>query len=342
MSLPKKRKKPESGDQERIYFDCYSDVSVHEEMIADEVRTNAYRLGILQNADALRGKVVLDVGAGTAILSVFCVQAGARRVYAVEASTICQQARQVVKLNRMEAQITVIEGVMESVELPEKVDLIVSEWMGYALMYESMLSSVLAARDRWLKPGGLILPSCAELFIAPISDPATDWRLDFWGQVKDQYGVDMSCMAAFARKCIMTEEMVVQPLSGEDVLAHPTRFAQFDLGRATLEEIRALKGSFACYCFGSTLMHGFCLWFSVTFPGGEKPLLLSTSPFLEETHWKQTILYLDEPIPVIQDTAIIGEISMTPSECNPRHLRVRLDYRIGSRESKTRNYRMGD
>nr|XP_033771990.1 protein arginine N-methyltransferase 6 [Geotrypetes seraphini] len=337
MSLPQKRKR-----QEGEYFECYSDVFVHEEMIADEVRTNAYRLGILRNADALRGKVVLDVGAGTAILSVFCVQAGARRVYAVEASAICRQAREVVKLNRMEERISVIEGVMESVELPERVDVIVSEWMGYALMYESMLSSVLAARDRWLKPGGLILPARAELFIAPINDPATDWRLDFWSQVKKQYGVDMSCMTTFARKRIMGEEMAVQPLCSEDVLAHPTRFAQLDLGRATLDDIRTLRGNFSCYCFGSALMHGFCIWFSVTFPGREKPLVLSTSPFQEETHWKQTLLYLDQPVTVFQDTGISGDIAMRPSEHNPRHLRVRLNYRIGAQEKRTKNYRMGD
>ncbi|KAK2505739.1 hypothetical protein MC885_018144, partial [Smutsia gigantea] len=157
-------------ERDQLYYECYSDVSVHEEMIADRVRTDAYRLGILRNWAALRGKTVLDVGAGTGILSIFCAQAGARRVYAVEASAIWQQAREVVRLNGLEDRVHVLPGPVETVELPEQVDAIVSEWMGYGLLHESMLSSVLHARAKWLKEGGVLLPASAELFVAPVSD----------------------------------------------------------------------------------------------------------------------------------------------------------------------------
>lgn len=50
--------------------------------------------------------------------------------------------------------ITVIQGMVESVQIPEKVDIIISEWMGYYLLRESMLDSVLLARDKFMKPGG--------------------------------------------------------------------------------------------------------------------------------------------------------------------------------------------
>ncbi|XP_078524599.1 protein arginine N-methyltransferase 6 [Lissotriton helveticus] len=336
-----KRRKYDRGEQESLYFDCYSDVSIHEEMISDKVRTNAYKMGILRNYASIRGKVVLDVGAGTGILSIFCVQAGASKVYAVEASSICQQAVEVVKQNKMEDKIIVIKGTVETVELPEKVDVIVSEWMGYALMYESMLCSVIFARNKWLKEGGIILPSYAELFIAPIIDPTTEWRLDFWGKVKEKYGVDMSCMEPFARKCIMNQEIAVNCVSGEDVLAHPVRFAELDLQVATKEEIRAIRGSFSFRCFGSDSMHAFSVWFMVTFPG-DKPVLLSTSPFKEETHWKQAILYLNEAVQVIQDTQVTGEISMCPSEDNPRHLKIHMNYKVGEHESQEKTFRMGE
>lgn len=47
--------------------------------------------------------------------------------------------------------VTIIKGKVEEVELPvEKVDIIISEWMGYCLFYESMLNTVLYARDKWL------------------------------------------------------------------------------------------------------------------------------------------------------------------------------------------------
>ncbi|XP_053549750.1 protein arginine N-methyltransferase 6 [Bombina bombina] len=336
MAQPQgKKRRYEGCAQDSEYFQCYSDVTVHEEMISDSVRTNAYKLAILRSHAALRGKSVLDVGAGTGILSIFCAQAGASKVYAVEASGVAQLASEVVKSNNMEGRINVINGSVENAEVPEQVDAIVSEWMGYALMYESMLCSVIYARDKWLKPGGLMFPAFAELFIAPINDPITESRLEFWGNVKVQYGVDMSCMRSFARSCIMSKEMAVNSVSPEDVLSLPVRFASLDLATITATEIANIHGSFQFNCFGSSLFHGFAIWFSVIFPG-EKPIILSTSPYTEETHWKQTLLYLNEEVQVEQDTTITGDITMTPSDANPRHLRVLMNYSVqgGVRQSK--------
>ncbi len=55
---------------------------------------------------------------------------------------------------------------------PNNIDIIISEWMGYCLLYESMLSSVLFARDQWLKPGGAILPDTATIVSSNFLDPS--------------------------------------------------------------------------------------------------------------------------------------------------------------------------
>lgn len=69
------------------------------------------------------------------------------------------------------AAITLVKGKLEDVPLPlEQFDIIISEWMGYFLLYESMLDTVLLARDRYLKPGGLIFPDTATLYLAAIED----------------------------------------------------------------------------------------------------------------------------------------------------------------------------
>jgi hypothetical protein len=73
------------------YFDSYSHHGIHEEMLKDEVRTRTYQMAILNNSHLFRNKVVLDVGCGTAILSMFAVQAGAAVVYAVDCSSIIHQ-----------------------------------------------------------------------------------------------------------------------------------------------------------------------------------------------------------------------------------------------------------
>ncbi len=72
--------------------------------------------------------------------------------------------------------VEVIQGTIETVSLPEKVDIIISEWMGYFLLRESMLDSVLVARNRFLKPGGAMYPSHARLYLAPIRSNNTHQR----------------------------------------------------------------------------------------------------------------------------------------------------------------------
>jgi protein arginine N-methyltransferase 1 len=128
-----------------------SDFCVVEEMLKDTVRTLSYRNAIYQNSHLFANKVVLDVGCGTGILSMFCVKAGAKHVIGVDMSNIIDQAKKIVALNGMGDKITLLKGKMEEVQLPfPKVDIIVSEWMGYFLLYESMLDTVLWARDRYL------------------------------------------------------------------------------------------------------------------------------------------------------------------------------------------------
>lgn len=146
---------------------------------------------IVNNKHLFKDKVVLDVGCGTAILSMysapspspptaadtytaphrFAAKAGAKHVIGVDMSTIIFKAKEIVAANGLSDKITLLQGKMEEVELPfPKVDIIISEWMGYFLLYESMLDTVLYARDRYLVPGGKIFPDKASLYIAGIED----------------------------------------------------------------------------------------------------------------------------------------------------------------------------
>ncbi len=99
------------------------------------------------------------------------MKAGAKHVVGVDMSTIIDKAKEIVERNGMTSKITLLQGKMEEVELPfPKVDIIISEWMGYFLLYESMLDTVLYARDKYLKTGGLIFPDKATIYMAGIED----------------------------------------------------------------------------------------------------------------------------------------------------------------------------
>lgn len=126
-SLPKNTDDHTSRD---YYFDSYAHHAIHEEMLKDEVRTRTYQAAILQNPHLFKNKIVMDVGCGTGILSMFAVQAGAKHVYGVDCSSIIEQAQQIITKNGFEESITLIRGKVEEIELPvEQVDVIISEWM---------------------------------------------------------------------------------------------------------------------------------------------------------------------------------------------------------------------
>lgn len=92
------------------YFDSYAHHAIHEEMLKDEVRTRTYEMAIMENKHLFQDKIILDVGCGTGILSMFAAQAGAKHVYAVDCSSIVDQARQIIELNGFADRITLIKG----------------------------------------------------------------------------------------------------------------------------------------------------------------------------------------------------------------------------------------
>jgi histone-arginine methyltransferase CARM1 len=141
-------------------------------MLQDYVRTQLYRDAIIGNPSNYKDKVVLDVGCGSGILSLFAAQAGARKVYAIEASNMAENARVLIKANGFSSIIEVIQSTVEEATLPEKVDTIISEPIGTFLLNERMIETFVIARDKFLKPGGRMFPTRANLHIVPFCDPS--------------------------------------------------------------------------------------------------------------------------------------------------------------------------
>lgn len=170
------------------------------------------------NSIDFTGQVVLDVGTCSGILAFFAVQAGAARVYAVDASDSILLAEKLAKANGFMDKITLIKGKIEEITLPEQVDIIISEPIGFLLVHERMLESYVTARNRFLKPGGLMMPTTGSIVLCPFSDDAMykehNSRAAFW-ETTNFYGIDLSAAAGQAYQEYLSQAVVGGPFSSQ-------------------------------------------------------------------------------------------------------------------------------
>jgi protein arginine N-methyltransferase 1 len=302
---PKHKINFDNAKDHDYYFNSYSSHHIHEEMLKDSSRTLSYQKAIEGNPEDFKDKIVLDIGCGTGILSLFAARAGAKHVYAVDNAEIALFAKDIVKKNGFEDKITVYKGKMEEIEFPFKegeVDIIISEWMGYFLLYESMLDCVLWARDKYLKKGtGKMLPDRAQLYVAAIEDSDyTNEKKTFWNDV---YGFDMSVMSTSVFK-----DPVVDTVPAAQIMSDYCCILDIDLVNMKADEVN-FSSYYSLKMNYTDKVHALVAWFDTTFGELTRPVVLTTSPMKKYTHWKQSVLYLDKPLDVRKGDTLYGSIA---------------------------------
>ncbi|XP_003744362.1 histone-arginine methyltransferase CARMER [Galendromus occidentalis] len=306
-SLFSERTEESSASQ---YFQFYGYLSQQQNMMQDYWRTATYQRAVLSNVEDFRGKVILDVGAGSGILSFFAAQAGAARVYGIEASSMAKHAESLVYANRLQNVIKLIPGKVEEVVLQEKVDLIISEPMGYMLYNERMLESYVHAK-KFLKPGGKMFPTLGDLHVAPFTDAALFMeqmnKANFWCQ-NSFHGVDLTCLRDSAVKEYFHQPVVdtfdMRILLAQSVV-HSVNFEKAD--EVDLHKIH-IPLEFVVTQSGE--LHGLAFWFDVAFVGSQQTVYLSTSPSQPLTHWYQVRCLVDKPMIVTKGQYLDGHCTL--------------------------------
>ena len=276
----------------------------------------------------------------------FAVKAGAKHVIGVDMSTIIVKAKEIVEANGMSDKITLLQGKMEEVELPfPEVDIIISEWMGYFLLYESMLDTVLWARDRYLRKDGkgLIFPDKATIFVAGIEDgqykdekigcmfcvPSILWVRDtdldstVWDNV---YGFDYTPL-----KLTALTEPLVDTVDLKAVVTDPCAVITLDLYTCTTADL-AFSLPFSLPIRRTDYIHALVAWFDIEFSACHKPVRFSTGPHTKYTHWKQTVFYLADVLTVEVGEQVQGKLSCRPNGMNRRDLDIAIDYRSDTQD----------
>ncbi|KAI0058698.1 protein arginine N-methyltransferase [Artomyces pyxidatus] len=315
------------------YADSYAHFGIHEEMLKDSVRTGSYRAAIMNNPHLFEGKTVLDVGCGTGILSMFAAKAGAKHVVGIDMSNIIDQAVKIIEANGFADKITLVKGKLEETELPiQQFDIIISEWMGYFLLYESMLDTVLDARDKYLKPGGLIFPDHATLYLAAIEDQDyKEEKINFWDNV---YGFDYSCI-----KDIALREPLVDTVDLKAVVTDPCVLKHIDLTTAKKEDL-TFSSPFQLKATRNDFVHAFLAWFDISFECTHKKVSFSTGPHAKYTHWKQTVFYTPSTITISDGQTITGQLTCAPNARNNRDLDIKIAYHKGDGPETSVDYKM--
>ncbi|NWU94075.1 ANM3 methyltransferase, partial [Upupa epops] len=305
-------------DEDAVYFSSYGHYGIHEEMLKDKVRTDSYRNFIYQNPHIFKDKVVLDVGCGTGILSMFAAKAGAKKVIGVDQSEIIYQAMDIIRSNKLENIITLVKGRIEEVDLPlEKVDVIISEWMGYFLLFESMLDSVIYAKDKYLAEGGSVYPDICTISLVAVGDMNKHAdKLLFW---EDVYSFDMSCMKKF-----VILEAVVEVLDPNTLISTSSVIKHINCNTASTPDLE-FSSDFTLAITTSTNCTAIAGYFDICFEKNcHQKVLFSTGPLCTKTHWKQTVFLLEKPIPVEAGEALTGKITVCKNRKDPRSLFVTL------------------
>ncbi|TYI01378.1 hypothetical protein ES332_A11G196500v1 [Gossypium tomentosum] len=259
------------------YFDSYSHFGIHEvsvqqlghlnlvsflstylwngsasEMLKDVVRTKTYQNVIYRNKFLFQNKVVLDVGAGTGILSLFCAKAGAAHVYAVD--------------------------------------------------------------------DGVVLPDEASLYLTAIED----------AEYKDD---KIECIHVhmylynFQRKQIVTNCHLLKTM---------------DISKMVLGDA-SFTAPFKLIAERDDYIHAFVAYFDVSFTKCRKLMGFSTGPRSRATHWKQTVLYLEDVLTIYEGETIIGSMTVAPNKKNPRDVDIMVKYSLSGRRcvvSRVQFYKM--
>lgn len=335
-----------TDDIDDCYFASYSTFDIHREMLQDRVRTLAYQAALEKNPHLIKGSSVLDVGCGTGVLSMFAARGGAARVVGVDGSAaIAAVAKDLCTRNGFFGTVRVVssriealcdeadtaqEALEEKLGGPIEFDVLVSEWMGYALLFESMLDSVLTARDRFLKPGGAVLPDVANMYVGLGAAGAEG--LEFWDDV---YGLDMGAVGGALREQGM-RGTIIRVVEAENLLSVGVKFHSLDLATMTREEQDFSSAQFMLVPRElkepkkNTLATCFVLWFDTEFSARycpETPVVLGTGPTETPTHWAQTVLPLQEAVCLDSCEGVKGRISMSRQKSVHRTLDISLEYR---------------
>ncbi|MGK0186232.1 MAG: SAM-dependent methyltransferase [Verrucomicrobiales bacterium] len=267
------------------YSNFFGSLLNHRGMLADTPRMVQFEKAIATVVQD--GASVIDVGAGSGILSLFAARAGAKRVYALEESRIIDDARTLAAANGFGDTVEFVAGDAANFSSNEPVDLVMGEWMGMFLLDEwRHFETFSRVRDRLLKPGGTVLPRSVQFYLVPIDDNRLYQQcgLGFWESPVSGFDYSLGKVRQLERM-----QMSVVQASHPSLLTEPWEFLSIDCLTDTVADL-FFENTVEQVIEHACSIDGFIGYFNLELA---PEINLSTSPTAFPTHWRQAYLPIE-------------------------------------------------
>ncbi len=277
-----------------------SSFDFHHSMLADELRTTSFLSAI--EATVKPGDIVVDIGTGTGVLSVFAAKAGASRVYAIEQEPIIGIAREIASRNGLSDIITFLEGSSLDIELPEKADVLITETIGNLALDEGIITWITDGRERFLKPEGTAIPLDIDVVASLVCVPTEYENIERWSQ--PLLGLDFLPLGRIARNNIHWVDLSRAEFVTRPVSVFSTDFSHDPEPMSTVVVVEATK---------DVNVHGIGVWFRSSLT---KDIHITNEAPNTVPSWEHGFLPLDAPISVHRRQMVEMEIGASADGAN--------------------------
>lgn len=299
-------------------------IEYHRTLIADQVRVAAFQEALARTIRPGES-VVVDIGTGSGLLAFIAAKLGARRVYAYEMAEIGAVAERVKRLNRLR-NVELIPGRSTDMIDPPRGDIVVSETLGNMAFEESLIETMIDARARHVKKGGILVPGRVRQFVAPVISPRLHAELTAW----DRLGHDLDFGPA---RDMSLNNVYVRQIAPAELLEGGRSAVCWDDVDLAAVKSSTRRGQARWTIASAVTVYGFAVWWAAELLPA---LTLATDPRGPATHWEQLYFPMLAPVPLAPGESLGAEIRTTTSEARGTDMSWSVTVQAASGKQRSR------